>query len=714
MKRAYFLISLCFVIAAAAFSRGDIVARMQDEQAAQALARADQMYHIGRYEEAVTLYRNLIREFPQSTVKYTAMLKLGEHLFERGEFATALTNFHRVAEESEEDAEIARAMLMKGRCFFEMEQFDSAFTVLRDLAESYPGTAHSNQAYYYVGLAHMRLNNFNQAIDAFRMVGTSVEEDDPQASRIAPGRTLFIRVRDDDLRALARHRQSITIRVKTTSGDEEECELSPASVRGGEFVGSLPTKLGAPKPGDGVLQLVGSDRVIVEYIDRHTGEGEANVRRIHELEVAHDAGASFTDGIFETKVHGVALGANANIRIVDYDRSLSGERNSVRALVRSKYEPTYRDAAFDPTRETREDLLETRHEIELELSEQPAADGEYYTGVFTGAAPVVSPDENEIPGALLAEEGDLLEIIYIDERHMAGDEERIARDTARVVRGQLTPMKAFDSRIDDPLLRVRTELGLAKALLDMGRIYKDLGLQERADEKLNEALAECARAAEGIPAQDRELREQLQYLTWRIYFEQGNLNAAISVCMNLLRQFPDSEYVGDALLTMGNSELQQGNHHRAISVFRSLLNVENSVYRPDAQFNIAESYAALAENNPGYADAALQEYQKCVRMFPDSRFAPLAVMRVADYYYSAGDNARAAETYERSLRDYPDSRFAAEILLNYGKSLVRMGQFEEAMGKFQRVIVNYPESEKSEEARQLFQAVRRRLGAGGM
>lgn len=714
MKRVSILLSLCAVFAAASLSRGDIVTQMQDEQAAQALARADQMYHIGRYDEAVTLYRNLIREFPQSTVKYTAMVKLGEHLFERGEFATALTNFHRVAEESEEDDDIALSMLMKGRCFYEMEQYDCAFTVFRDLAENYPGTSHSNQAYYYVGLAHMRLNNFNQAIEAFRMVGTSVEEDDPQALRIAPGRTLFIRVRDDDLRALARHRQNITLNLSATSGDEEQCELAPASVRGGEFVGSLPTRLGAPDPGDGVLQMVGGDRVVVEYIDRHTGEGEARVERIHDLEVAHDAGASFTDGIFETKVHGVALGANANIRIVDYDRSLSAERNSVRAVVRSKYELTHRDEAFDARRETQDDLLEKRHEIELELMEQPSGGGEYYTGVFVGAVPVVSPDENEIDGALIAEEGDTLEVIYIDEMNLSGDEERVARDTARVVRGQLTPMKAFDSRIDDPLLRVRTELGLAKAQLDMGRIYKDLGLKERADEKLADALAECARAAEGIPARDRELREQLQYLTWRIYFEQGNLNAAISVCMNLLRQFPDSEYVGDALLTMGNSELQQGNHHRAISVFRSLLNVENSVYRPDAQFNIAESYAALAEGNQGYEDAALQEYQKCVRMFPDSRFAPLAVMRVADYYYRAGDNARAAETYERALRDYPDSRFAADILLNYGKSLVRMGQFEDAMNKFQRVIVNYPESEKSEEARLLFQAVRRRLGSGGM
>jgi len=262
---------------------------------------------------------------------------------------------------------------------------------------------------------------------------------------------------------------------------------------------------------------------------------------------------------------------------------------------------------------------------------------------------------------------------------------------------------------------------VARTLLDMGRIYKSLGLADRAQRKLDEALEECRKVARTRAADDPKLLEQCQFLTWKIYFEKGDLRAAVAVCMRLIKQFPESEYVDDALMTMARSEMENGNYARAISVFRSLLQVKGSVFRPDAQFHIAECYAKMSLGRPGpdgkpiinraYQDRALQEYQNTVNLFPDSPYAAQAVVKTAEYYYENRQYERAIEVFERALAEYPDSRHVPTILLSYGKCLVRMRRFADAMARFQAVVTSYPESEHAEDARKLLQATRRAVAA---
>src|SRR5205085_9171856 len=55
--------------------------------------------------------------------------------------------------------------------------------------------------------------------------------------------------------------------VSTTNGDREVVTLTAGSAGKGIYLTDLPTSLGAPKPGDGTLQLLGSDIISYDYPD---------------------------------------------------------------------------------------------------------------------------------------------------------------------------------------------------------------------------------------------------------------------------------------------------------------------------------------------------------------------------------------------------------------------------------------------------------------
>jgi len=246
----------------------------------------------------------------------------------------------------------------------------------------------------------------------------------------------------------------------------------------------------------------------------------------------------------------------------------------------------------------------------------------------------------------------------------------------------------------------------------MGRIYKDLGLRKKAYEKLDEALLECGKVAREQGAADQKLLEECQYLLWRIYFEKDDPQAAANVCLNLLRRFPNSEYADDALMAMAESAQKQKQYGQAISLYRKLLTVPNTVFLPDAQFHIAECYEQMGKEHPGNYEQALKEYKAVMDKFPDSRFAPEAIVKIANFYYELKDYPRAVEIYEKTLRDYPDAKFVDLILLNYGKCLFRMKDFSGAAAKFDNLVSHYPESEHVELARKYSEYARQRAAGG--
>ncbi|MFM9118674.1 MAG: hypothetical protein ACKOU6_21185, partial [Planctomycetota bacterium] len=84
-------------------------------------------------------------------------------------------------------------------------------------------------------------------------------------------------------------------------------------------LGSLPTKLGQPSPGNGTLEIRGGDSIEVTYLDRHTADKSQDKPVTQTIKVVGNGLSAITDGAFAESLRGVVLGKAVNLRVIDAD-----------------------------------------------------------------------------------------------------------------------------------------------------------------------------------------------------------------------------------------------------------------------------------------------------------------------------------------------------------------------------------------------------------
>ena len=173
-----------------------------------------------------------------------------------------------------------RAQVKQAAILYEEGNKSESKTLIGEIIARYPEMPAINDAYLMIGLNRFQEGNFEQAFDAFNYVG---KPGAPPRASVAIGTPLEIKVSDPKLGARIAD-VGLPVTVTSTSGDTEQVVLRAAFSRG-VYIGSIDTVLGEAKPGDGVLQLEGGDKIQISYTD-HLAEGDQT--RTVSLETATD------------------------------------------------------------------------------------------------------------------------------------------------------------------------------------------------------------------------------------------------------------------------------------------------------------------------------------------------------------------------------------------------------------------------------------------
>jgi tetratricopeptide (TPR) repeat protein len=347
-----------------------------------------------------------------------------------------------------------------------------------------------------------------------------------------------------------------------------------------------------------------------------------------------------------------------------------------------------------------------------EAPRPPVDDGTIHSGTFRAVvavdkAEVVNPDDQ----VLQAQPNDLIVLTYIDTVNSTG-EPRTVVFKARVVEGSLGSVRVSQTEISDRELRVKTQLKTASALTNIGNRYKEFGLKEHADRKYQQAMTLCEEiSTEAAKLGGRTLEETYVQL-WKIYFEMDKLDLAAAMSQRLQREFPNSEFVDAALISLAQVSRKQNQMQRAIGIYTSVLQLDKSPLRGEAQFGIAECYEEMAKATEGpqaaqLFDQSFQEYKKVFDKYSDSGRVGEAVAKMANYYYVQKDYARAIDVFESVLRTHPDAKFLDVILFNYGRCLYRLDKKTEARKQFDQMIADFPESPLAPDAKKISEALRK-------
>lgn len=747
--------------------RGSIV---EDRTARKLLEAGDARLEAGEPGKAIEVWQSVIERYPRSRVRYEAHVRLGNHLLERERaYDRARSHFDVVAaDENPDEAQRALGTLKVGICFYEARNYGKCFKIMRDVIEKFPVSPQVNQAYYYIGLGHFQQGHYSRAIGALEKVGTALSGDEGKVELIEAGKRLFIRIDDADLAALDVGK-TVKVRCETTQGDVETVECHPVGRNVRVVLGSIPTALGRPKINNGRLEVRGDDRVKITYLDQHTAENKERTV-IKQIAVVGNASVAIMDGAYAETLGGVVLGRSINIQVIDADFDLTDKADVTKAVVelyREKTQEELNAEATTGTAPTKSDpdkldrfkkidqvdiiLMEAKvvrdaptpglnddekkpdaekkpdtekkdadskdekkpEPAKKEAKEKEAPDDSVHSGVFRAViqldrAEVVIPNDK----ILQALPNDLVVVKYVDERNTTG-ESRTLLYKARCVEGSLGGVRVTQTQISDQELRVKTQLKTASALTNIGNRYKEFGLKTHAEAKYNQALKICEDIADEARKLGGRTLEETYVQLWKIYFEMDQLNLAAAMSQRLQREFPNSEFVDAALIQLAEITRKQGQMQRAIGIYGSVLRMQKSPLRGEAQYGIAECYEEMAKAAEGSTtatqlyDRAFQEYKRVFDQFPDSGRVGEAVAKMANYYYQQKDYARAVDTFESVLKSHPDAKFLDVILFNYGRCLYRMERKPEARRQFDNLIADFPESPLAADAKKISEALRK-------
>jgi TolA-binding protein len=713
-----------------------------DPQSKHLFDKAMELMDYKQHERGLAMLNSIVRDNQGNILAHRAHMAMGKHFLDQRNTADALNHFMLLTrvlapvpgEEQSED-EIAlyqESLFQSGLTQYTAGQYAAAFPMFRRLTEVAGKTTWANQAYFYIGMSHYHMGNWNKAIDSLSLVGTEVADtaaDD--LGRIEIGQRFYAKIVDADVPVMRKLDQPVQASVKVSSGDTEIITGVPIPGKSDEMLASAPTALGTAKPNDGVLQMVGGDTLEVTYLDDSTLDGQKGVPRTGKVRAVSTGTVGFYLGDNSTPAYIAYPGQPQVVMLRDADLDVSPSAETITLTVKSFFKSEDKAAAegdelldiFAMEDDEKDQWIE-RDAITVTLTETGEGT-EIRTGVFLGKIPLVPLAEGMEPTTkdevLHTAELDELSISYSDKVHLYGDETRDTETRIKVSGSVNSGVTADQYVVFEELLKARKGSVEAEALVGLGSIYKDMGLDQRAAERANESLNKIDPIIVSRAKLPGDLVEQAFKLKWESELLKNDFASAMATCLAFNRLYPESVLADQALMTLGRSLADRGEYKQAVDVYGRVLELENPISAAEAQFRIGEVLTKEAEDLTAAADEhnskwgkaglnaatalqtrmapAINAYRKTYQTYPESSYAAEALGRVVRHYVETDSFAQAAGLLESVFDEYPDAAFLDEMLLLWANVAFRMDDTATARAKLQQLLFDYPTSQYVAEAR---------------
>jgi outer membrane protein assembly factor BamD len=198
----------------------------------------------------------------------------------------------------------------------------------------------------------------------------------------------------------------------------------------------------------------------------------------------------------------------------------------------------------------------------------------------------------------------------------------------------------------------------------------------------------------------------------------GKYDDAREQFLRLVQRHPESDLAPVARFLVGETHYRAKDFEKAAPEFEQFVTLYPGHQIADlGQYRLARSYfdqMPTLERDQAITSRALAEFQKLIRLYPESRYAPDTIVKieacrlrlaqkelwVADFYVRQGKYESALQRYDTVLRDYGRTQAAAQALYQKADALLRLGRTDEAATLLKRLVDEFPASEWSRRARE--------------
>ena len=186
----------------------------------------------------------------------------------------------------------------------------------------------------------------------------------------------------------------------------------------------------------------------------------------------------------------------------------------------------------------------------------------------------------------------------------------------------------------------------------------------------------------------------------------------------LAERHPESDLAPVARFLVGETYFRSKEFEKAVPEFESFVTLYPGHQIADlGQYRLARSYfdqMPTLERDQRITSQALIEFGKLIRLYPESRYAPDAIVKIqacrlrlaqkelwiAAFYMRQGKYESALPRFDTVIKDYGRTQAAPEALYQKADALVRLGRSDEAASVLKRLVDEFPASEWSRRARE--------------
>ncbi|MCM8800322.1 MAG: tetratricopeptide repeat protein [Candidatus Omnitrophica bacterium] len=136
------------------------------------LGKADSLYNLARYQEAIGIYKEAIDRLSKEEIFKEFQDKLYYNLawsyLKAGLFKEAINEFQKIASSSEDKMIKVSSLCLAADAYQDSGSYDKAIEVYSEILKNYPNTLYSDYIQYQIGLSYLRKQDYDSAILCFK------------------------------------------------------------------------------------------------------------------------------------------------------------------------------------------------------------------------------------------------------------------------------------------------------------------------------------------------------------------------------------------------------------------------------------------------------------------------------------------------------------------------------------------------------------------
>ena len=214
--------------------------------------------------------------------------------------------------------------------------------------------------------------------------------------------------------------------------------------------------------------------------------------------------------------------------------------------------------------------------------------------------------------------------------------------------------------------------------------------------------ADSAASAQGEPSDIA--RQHLE--SGRQFYNQERYKQALNDFQIIVSSMADTDYADDAMLHIGQYYLEvERDFAKAQQSFAALLQrYPTGDKAPGAYYYLGE-VAFQSDRSGQDLDDAMANFQRVIRLYPQSEFVPAALTASGLALERLGQWQEAVDVYSEVVSEHSNSSSAPRAQVGIGRSTVRLGDPFQGMLELQRARNRYPDTAEAAQALDLLTLV---------